>query len=138
MSQFRRHNVASGSRKLTPEQVFEMRERWQEGWTYGRLSRHYGIGVGQVGRICRGEAWQGFANPVVEGPNGPEDWREAAKRSEERFKAGLIAEGLAKPEDFVGEPTAERQQALMNKLLSGEGTAEARAEELLKQLRDNK
>lgn len=44
--------------KLTLELVREMRERYGSGWTQGRLCKHYGVTIGTVGRIVRGESWQ--------------------------------------------------------------------------------
>lgn len=46
------------TRKLGLEQVQEMRRLYGEGVTQGALARHFGMSVGQVGRIVRGESWQ--------------------------------------------------------------------------------
>lgn len=36
----------------------------QEGWTQGRLAREFGLGVAQVGKILRYEAWiEGVTEP---------------------------------------------------------------------------
>lgn len=43
--------------KMTKEQVQEMRRMYGEGVTQGALSRHFRLGVAQVGRIVRGECW---------------------------------------------------------------------------------
>lgn len=64
MSKFGIHN--SKSAKLSPSQVLELRQRYRDGWTQGALARLYQISVGQVGRICRGESWQGYQNPAAE------------------------------------------------------------------------
>ena len=47
--------------KLSPSQVLELRTLYAEqGWSQGRLARHFGLSVGQVGRIVRGESWQSY------------------------------------------------------------------------------
>jgi uncharacterized protein YjcR len=43
--------------KLSPGQVLELREAYAAGETQGSLARKYGVSVGQVGRIVRGESW---------------------------------------------------------------------------------
>lgn len=53
---------APPSAKLTPEQVVEIRRLYfQEHWTQARLARRFQITIGTVGRIVRGETWQGRA-----------------------------------------------------------------------------
>lgn len=56
---FSKGNVRAG--KLTASQVLELRELYAGGWSQGRLSRTFGISIGQIGRIVRGEAWQQYA-----------------------------------------------------------------------------
>lgn len=46
------------AKKLSQSEVTEMRRYYGEGITQGQLSRAYGVTVGTVGRICRGESWQ--------------------------------------------------------------------------------
>jgi hypothetical protein len=49
------------SAKLTPGQVLEIRRLYsEEGWTQSRLSLTFGMSVGQIGRIVRGEQWQSY------------------------------------------------------------------------------
>ena len=50
-----RNNAA---RKLTAYEVGELRRMYQEGATQGALAKSYGVSVGQIGRIVRGESWQ--------------------------------------------------------------------------------
>lgn len=50
----------SAAAKLTPQQVLEIRDRYNSGWTQGKLSREYQVSIGQIGRIVRGEAWQQY------------------------------------------------------------------------------
>lgn len=52
----------AGGRKLSEGMVGEIRRRYAKGETQGALSRGYGVSVGQIGRIVRGESWQ---NPAV-------------------------------------------------------------------------
>lgn len=46
------------SKKLTAEAVADIRKLYGEGATQGALSRYYGVSIGQIGRIVRGESWQ--------------------------------------------------------------------------------
>ena len=48
----------NATRKLSKEQVQEIRENYGKGVTQGALSRHFGVSIGQIGRIVRGESWQ--------------------------------------------------------------------------------
>lgn len=49
------------SAKLTAGQVIDMRHKYAHlRYTQGRLAREYGLSVVQVGRILRGESWQGL------------------------------------------------------------------------------
>jgi hypothetical protein len=61
MTKFSKGSLAAA--KLTPSQVMEMRELYNERWTQGALARRYGISVVQVGRIVRGESWQQYPQP---------------------------------------------------------------------------
>ena len=45
--------------KLTLDQVGEIRRYYAEGATQGALARHYGVAIGTIGRIVRGESWAG-------------------------------------------------------------------------------
>lgn len=57
MTNFTRKNTKQA--KLTLTEVDEMRRLYrEEGWTQAALSRRFGVGVQQVGRIVRGECWQ--------------------------------------------------------------------------------
>ncbi len=56
---FERKN--SKAAKLTPEDVRAIRKYYAEGATQGDLCRHFGVSVGQIGRIVRGERWRGKA-----------------------------------------------------------------------------
>lgn len=46
------------TRKLTQQQVEEIRHWAAQGATQSSLCRHYGMSIGQIGRIVRGEAWK--------------------------------------------------------------------------------
>ena len=52
---FNRRNVLA--RKLTGYEVQQIRKAYNEGATQGALARAYGMSVGQIGRIVRGESW---------------------------------------------------------------------------------
>lgn len=45
------------SRKLTLQQVEEIRRWAGQGATHGSLARHFRVSAGQIGRIVRGESW---------------------------------------------------------------------------------
>lgn len=100
------------SAKLTPEQVLELRTLYSEhNWSQGRLARHYGISVGQVGRIVRGEQWQeytqiptdqevedrAFFHPVVMPPDAIDKILE--KFDKEGLKVEKIENADKPPED---------------------------------------
>ena len=51
-----------GGLKVSRDDVELMRKAYGEGATQGALARRFGISVGQVGRIVRGEAWQEVTN----------------------------------------------------------------------------
>ena len=109
--------------KLTPSQVVEIRTRYEEGETQAHLSRVFGVGVQQIGRIVRGEAWQGKApaevrrkspeeiaqsvwgkiqtGEIVQGQGGrkeelekPENWSEGLTEDEFRLGTQSIANGV--------------------------------------------
>lgn len=51
------HRLNTKSATLTPHLVLQMRRDYASGMTQGQCAKQYGISVGQVGRIVRGEAW---------------------------------------------------------------------------------
>lgn len=59
---FERNNRTA--KKLTLSQVAEIRELYAQGATQGQLCRRFGMSVGQIGRIVRGESWAADAQPV--------------------------------------------------------------------------
>ena len=86
---FERKN--SKAAKLTPEMVRQIRQYYAEGATQGDLCRHFGVSVGQIGRIVRGESWAGKA---ADGMKTPAE----AERSLARVQA-MLAD---KPAPVVG------------------------------------
>ena len=50
--------TAAKRQKLTSVEVAEIRQHYGGGATQGALARHYGVSVGQIGRIVSGESWQ--------------------------------------------------------------------------------
>lgn len=87
MSTFSRSNIRAA--KLTPSLVLEIRQKYATGTSQAALSREYGVGVGQVGRIVRGEAWQQFSTikSAAELEADRLKLLEDAKASEARFAA---------------------------------------------------
>lgn len=45
------------TRKLTLDDVRVIREEYEAGATQGSLAKYFGVSVGQIGRIVRGESW---------------------------------------------------------------------------------
>jgi len=85
MSKFNRgHSKAA---KLTAEQVYALLQEYEGGASQGALSRKYGVSVGQVGRICRGESWQNM--PKVK---SQEEWEKEAAESAQRMFERLNAD----------------------------------------------
>jgi Mor family transcriptional regulator len=52
--------------KLTEEQVKLIRARYTSGSTQSELAREYGISIGHIGRIVRGEVWTDRGQPSSE------------------------------------------------------------------------
>ena len=50
--------------KLTAEQVYTIRERYDAGETQGALAREYGVTIGTIGRAVRGETHQSVPAPA--------------------------------------------------------------------------
>lgn len=104
MAKFNRHNSANAN--ITAVEVVEMRRLYhEEGWTQARIMRHFHvngvpkIGIAQVGRILRGEAWAGRAGAEI------------VHRDElENAEAGFVAEDPNSP------PTAEQMAYFPNEL----------------------
>jgi len=63
MPSFERSNVKAS--KVTPTQVVEIKERYARGETQGALCRAFGLSVGQIGRIVRGESWNHLGPAVT-------------------------------------------------------------------------
>lgn len=55
------------SAKLTAMQVIDIRVKFADGATQGSLAREYGVTVGTIGRITRGETWNQFQFVESEG-----------------------------------------------------------------------
>lgn len=64
MAEFQRRNVRAS--KLGVKQVQDIRKLYGRGdCTQGQLARDYGVSVVQIGRIVRGEVWQGLPQEVT-------------------------------------------------------------------------
>jgi DNA-binding transcriptional regulator YiaG len=103
MSKFNSNNKRSA--KLTAGKVLELREKYVQGVSQGALAREFGVSVGQVGRIVRGEAWGEFYQPkdpkleelqAVRDRGGTLVSEEEALRSQERF-LGLMEKASPAP-----------------------------------------
>ena len=96
MTKMSRFNTKAA--KLTPSQVYELREKYANGDSQGKLAREYQVSVGQIGRIVRGESWQQYTNPA--------EIAQGARESEQRMQQIMSR----------GEPTDEEIQASFEKL----------------------
>lgn len=119
---FQRRNTRSA--KLTSTQVLEIRQRYADGETQASLCRAFGMAIGQIGRIVRGESWAHLPTPKSE-----HELELEAKESEARFMARLASGefGPGKPGEPTilapalpaepSDPAAERGAELVGKLL---------------------
>lgn len=64
------HRLNTKSATLTPQKVLQMRKDYAQGKTQGQCAKDYGISVGQVGRIVRGEAWMQVPEVPTDGDLG--------------------------------------------------------------------
>lgn len=110
------------AQKLNLSLVAEIRKLYGEGHTQGALARHFGVSVGQIGRIVRGESWQ--ANTGARMPTQAEQdamlervWLlqkqvELAPElvKQERKPPPMLLEGGDAPEEGTGEGLSEIQK----------------------------
>ena len=104
MPRFRRHNYRAA--KVTPEDVVNIRQAYEDGATQGELARQYGVGVGTIGRMVRGESWQ--ALPTAAAPTAP---RRTDVELEADSKAAMAA-ALAR-DDGDAQPLTDAQRELL-------------------------
>ena len=113
--------------KLSNEDVLKLREEYSQGASQGSLARKYGLSVGQVGRIVRGESRQVVPDADDRGrwrgqeSSGPptDALRAEAAESQARLLERLSAEPNEPPEvldRFLKEVNAASDKA--NELLS--------------------
>lgn len=57
------HRGNTRAAKLTPIQVLDIREAYDTGTTQRELCNRYGVSIGTIGRIVRGETWQSYGGP---------------------------------------------------------------------------
>lgn len=98
-NQFYRRNTKAA--KLTWSAVEELRRKYEAGATQGELCREYGLSVGQVGRIVRGESWKDIKGGEYKPLTGPMDFEASAARVLQRVaeeNAREEAERALKPQ----------------------------------------
>lgn len=101
----------SASRKLTQLQVEEIRQHAAKGITQGSMARHYGVSIGQIGRIVRGESWSISAQSAGPSP-AQKDATLARLLATQRLK-DESPELLAMAKEFqalLDEPRGEEKQ----------------------------
>lgn len=101
------------SARLTPDQVLEMRELYSQGWTQRALGERFNLGVGQVGRIVRGEAWRAYTNPGerVSQPLAVAEAPESDLAASQARLEKLMAQHLPKADplkEFLSDSARER------------------------------
>jgi hypothetical protein len=115
------------SAKLTATQVLDIRTKFADGATQGSLAREYGVTVGTIGRITRGETWNQFAFVESEG-------QVDARLASERIRFGprpppTPEELLASQQRLLGmlgqPPIEETSSAVLDKLQHDIGEAKA-------------
>ena len=101
---FQRNNIRRAV--LTASKVMEIRKFYEAGTvTQGQLSRDYGVSVVQIGRIVRGEVWQGLG-PVAAGARELEASAEAMLELQRKIdREGLVT----KLAEAKGPTWAEQQ-----------------------------
>jgi hypothetical protein len=103
--------------KLKPMDVLNIRQMYADGWTQSRLSRTYGISIGQIGRIVRGESWQQFTTIRTEHDKsfdavedtmdtGPPPSDATIQRSLDRLKS-LTGDTKVELDEFIKQETHE-------------------------------
>lgn len=103
---------------LTAMQVLEIREKYTQGQTQGSLAREYGMSVGHIGRIVRGEVWQ-----TLYQPEHPKDL------------ALTQAQGTLKVAQYDEQASVEKLQNLLEaaqRIKDAESEAESALDELKK------
>lgn len=122
---FNKGNLKSGKRKLTPMDVLDIRRRYGIGESQASLCREYQVTVGTIGRIVRGESWQGY--PQIETDFDiekrmvrqavPPSQEEIAKSLEKLRDLGLEMPRVQLTPDVVAEdsPGVRRFQAEMTR-----------------------
>ena len=107
-------NRNTKSAKLTLTKVAEIRERYETGETQGSLARMFGVSIGQIGRIVRGESWQQreAQAPLVVPPA-----QEVYARVQQRIENGSLVPGEKK---VRGEESHVREGNWFDGLTEGE------------------
>lgn len=134
MSSGKFHRGTLAAAKLTPQKVYEMRQRYNQGWTQGRLSREYQVTIGTVGRIVRGESWQQYRQE--EHPVETEHYEtlgEIAVAGTEPELTPEMLESIARLEAELANMPVERVdvEALMARRERGEGLEIDRRDDLI-------
>lgn len=110
MGKFRQFNTRSAV--LKPEQVLAIRQEYEEGATQRELCRKYGVSLGTIGRVVRGETWQQFQGPRAEHISVVADDAPEILESQARLQAMLKGEPTAASQEPSASETAlERLQS---------------------------
>lgn len=97
-----------GASKLTPQGVQEIRRRYEDGETQGKLSREFGVSVTQIGRIVRWEVWQEIAAPGID-PETMARMRALGEKVRLEMAAGVEREKEMHPDALLEEMDRPRR-----------------------------
>lgn len=104
MAKFRKNHTSAA--KLDSMKVLRIRQLYhEEGWTQSKLSREFGVGSGQIGRIVRNEAWQEYSqigtteSEVLHtmAKNAGRDWEAESAASLLKLQARLANDVISSP-----------------------------------------
>ena len=129
---FGRNNIRRAV--LTASKVAEIRQLYGKGAvTQGQLSRDYGVSVVQIGRIVRGEVWQGLG-PVQAGARELEESAQRMMELQDKLNRGEVerkrveAEKKLPSHDLTPQSVRDRAAAYLDPQVALErpaGTAKA-------------
>lgn len=117
-NEFYRRNTKAA--KLSWSQIGDIRREYEAGATQGELCKKYGMSVGQIGRIVRGESWKdikgGDYKPLV----GPMDFEASAarvlKRVQEENEREEMEKLLRAPKMEVDPEVQRRADMLLGRI----------------------
>ena len=105
------------AQKMTAGEVAELRQLYGQGATQGELCRRFGIYVGQVGRIVRGESWQAGAGARMPTQEESDATLGRLLALQQAVNDGLVEPPAPPPKPAPIEPLAPELQAKVDLFL---------------------